>query len=1021
MTQTESMVEIIEKNPNIGEDNENNINLLNANIRLNIQERNNEENNEIELSRIEFEIINKEKSIFKQVILSNEFKNYSNNNPEYNLYIILKDINGNEYKNNINLEDFNDNDNIATTQYIRISIIDRENNNFKKKIQIEGNTIGKENISYFEVILKDRENNFFNKKFALCRISYKKYLLFKIELYNIQFYENFFFLSELKAHNFVGCKNPEEFIDKFKEYFDNKRILLICNLGIDNNLKEAKRFQLKIINENPENGINNGNNIITFDKKCSYIAFYIFATIISICKFIRIILQIGEFYFSIILFGLYLETTTLLITSSSKFMSGAFLVLEFFLFISIIYFTNILSILPLTLQFWEVGNLRYIKEKNPFKVIIHSNDDTDEIHYIFEIGIDTFCLISLLLYIISLSIYNNSSKMFEILNAIFFVFLPALKFSIIFFPTWWKGVGIITSYFNCECCPFDEGKIKKIVNYDSFEKKISNKESPESFGELEPVQLFMYNKKIDCWFQFKFWSTILCILLIILVYPIYFRDAWTLLYLVGFFILSFPLSIAVPNNLFFILNLKDCFKNLCCCSKCLNLKINENIIIIGEKFKGLKYWIYIIQFLINACIIFLVFVVKNNNDYEYDSVKDRLGDIKKFNELKIEDFTEQTFSRNYVKSPMCFTTIHHLNFIQLASLAQAAYLNQEGSIKIAKDYFYSKSLFTQSNAQIENMEFLTRSNDNVVLLRTDIKLSGNRDLIVFSIRGSYSFRDWWLDLEMYCPSTLLTIMKMIPLIQKQESFTLKVLNTVLTFPLRMMEGISLIKQYSDTVFEKVDPIVNDNQDKDILFVGHSLGGGLSKYIAIHYQRQSFSVSGPGISPLEYMNQKIYGYNNYFKSNFIDIIPDNDIVPRLEVSGGIKYRVLCQKDPSSCHSIDRTLCMIGLMCEQEELTKRLCLSMPNIGEKEYKDMKIFKNGEKFCNNYVFDKDGNINICKNAKVSSSKYQCYYIHLQYLKDDVLRNEYKCLQFNEKEKENYKLEFESKYPEENRIIDIS
>ncbi len=115
---------------------------------------------------------------------------------------------------------------------------------------------------------------------------------------------------------------------------------------------------------------------------------------------------------------------------------------------------------------------------------------------------------------------------------------------------------------------------------------------------------------------------------------------------------------------------------------------------------------------------------------------------------------------------------------------------------------------------------------------------------------------------------------MIPLIQKQESFTLKVLNTVLTFPLRMMEGISLIEQYSDTVFEKVGPIVNDNQDKDILFVGHSLGGGLSKYIAIHYQKQSFSVSGPGISPLEYMNQKIYGYNYYFKSNFIDIIPDN---------------------------------------------------------------------------------------------------------------------------------------------------
>ena len=293
MTQTESMVEIIE-NANINTQNESMVDInanrddenKNANIRLNIQEKNNEKNNEIELSRIEFEIINKEKSIFKQVILANEFKKYSNKNKEYNLYIILKDINGIDYKNDINFNDFNDN--IATTQYIRISIIDRENKNFEKKIQIEGNKIGKENISYFEVILKDRENNFFNKKFALCRISYKKYLLFKIELYNIQFYENFFFLSELKSHNFVGCKNPAEIIDKFKEYFDNKRILLICNLGINNNLKEEKRFQLEIINENHENEINNGNNIITFEKKkYPYIAFYIFTIIISFCKFIR--------------------------------------------------------------------------------------------------------------------------------------------------------------------------------------------------------------------------------------------------------------------------------------------------------------------------------------------------------------------------------------------------------------------------------------------------------------------------------------------------------------------------------------------------------------------------------------------------------------------------------------------------------------------------------------------------------------------------------------------------------------
>ena len=170
-----------------------------------------------------------------------------------------------------------------------------------------------------------------------------------------------------------------------------------------------------------------------------------------------------------------------------------------------------------------------------------------------------------------------------------------------------------------------------------------------------------------------------------------------------------------------------------------------------------------------------------------------------------------------------------------------------------------------------------------------------------------------------------------------------------------------------------------------------------------------------------MNQEISGYSNYFKSNFIDVIPDNDIVPRLEVSGGIKYRVLCNKDPVSCHSVDRTLCMIGLMCEQEETTKKLCLSMKNIKEKEYNDMKKFKNGDNFCNNYVFDKDGNVNKCKNADVTSNLYKCYHIHLQYKKDDILRNEYKCLQFTGKEKDNYEKEFKSRYPEEDRKIEFS
>ena len=42
---------------------------------------------------------------------------------------------------------------------------------------------------------------------------------------------------------------------------------------------------------------------------------------------------------------------------------------------------------------------------------------------------------------------------------------------------------------------------------------------------------------------------------------------------------------------------------------------------------------------------------------------------------------------------MCFTNIHHLNFIQLITLAQAPYLNKENEIEKAKDSFYKDTIF----------------------------------------------------------------------------------------------------------------------------------------------------------------------------------------------------------------------------------------------------------------------------------------------------------------------------------------
>ena len=413
--------------------------------------------------------------------------------------------------------------------------------------------------------------------------------------------------------------------------------------------------------------------------------------------------------------------------------------------------------------------------------------------------------------------------------------------------------------------------------------------------------------------------------------------------------------------------------------------------------------------LVNLILIILIYFAKNVQNYEYETIEQRFGNKANLYNPSGGNFTEQKLSRDYIKSPMYYTSIHHLNFIQLSSLAQAAYLSEE-KIQNVKSLLQNP-VFKDSNLKIINMTFLTIKDDNAVLLKTDIQiLNSHRNLTVFSIRGSSSSRDWILDLEMYTPSFMLTVIKSIPLIQNDESLTSKALKLFLTIPYRCLEDITILKYYSQTIIQKIDNIIKNSKNTDFIFAGHSLGGGMSKYITFHYKKISFSVSGPGVTPLEYLSSGDKDYDNNFRKNFIDIIPDHDIVPRLEVSGGTKYRVLCNKDLLTCHSLDRTICMIGIMCQQEEYTKDLCLNMPNIGINEYDEMKKLNTGNNFCENLNIDKNGK-NKCKEGKVTSEDHKCCYVHLKYYFNTELKNEYKCLQFNENEVSEYKVSIKNKY----------
>ena len=368
------------------------------------------------------------------------------------------------------------------------------------------------------------------------------------------------------------------------------------------------------------------------------------------------------------------------------------------------------------------------------------------------------------------------------------------------------------------------------------------------------------------------------------------------------FILVFPIQLISFNF--------HCIYRLCKKGKGIDI---YNII--SKYFSGFK--------IINKVLFFLFFLlplVLSICNFIFSSDKNGFTDIDKdfnytglfnkniiFNDLKSKNMT--------LKSAMCHTKLYNMNLIKFASLAQIMYYDNIDKIK----FYLKNSVYNgYDNIIISDIKFLNKK--NAMLMMIDIDINNNKAIRVFAIRGTKTLKDFILDVEMFSSSALFSIIRLFPLVGNLESYFSKKISEYLSLPIKIFKEFTLTNQYVNELSEKY--IQYANTTRNIIFTGHSLGGGLAKLLGIKYNKQSISFSGPGVTPLEtiYSNYD----DKYMKSYFIDIIPDNDFIPRVEVSSGTSYRVICEElFPLACHKIDRTLCMMGIMCDEEKYTGNLC--------------------------------------------------------------------------------------------------
>ena len=227
-----------------------------------------------------------------------------------------------------------------------------------------------------------------------------------------------------------------------------------------------------------------------------------------------------------------------------------------YLFINLFIYLNFQIVYPLVLQFWEALKFRYIKERNPFIIIVRSMKTNDFIggeNKLSENILDIIYICTSVLYLISFLIYNSTPLLFEIINLFIFIIFPLIKSSI--------GLIIIKFRLSRNNNNINDENVRKLVNFDKFSQKLKSNEFNESYGELDPIRLRMYgegliNFQSEC-FKWKFISSLFSFFLTILTYSLKFRSWKFPLYFLFFFIAIFPVSTAIPLD-----NCNENIKNL---------------------------------------------------------------------------------------------------------------------------------------------------------------------------------------------------------------------------------------------------------------------------------------------------------------------------------------------------------------------------------------------------------------------------------------------------------------------------
>ena len=349
---------------------------------------------------------------------------------------------------------------------------------------------------------------------------------------------------------------------------------------------------------------------------------------------------------------------------------------------------------------------------------------------------------------------------------------------------------------------------------------------------------------------------------------------------------------------------------------------------------------FLIIFLVSVGLL-IVYIIQDETN--------KIEEIKYLNFDPIPDVKD----KSKLKPRICFSSVNDLYMYLYLPFINDAYYYDSNS-KDKSDFYssfhikgYKELFFDNETYDIKPIGNLitSKAKNKVKMIQYDvtkkkIEVDGDISIIneitILGIKGTTNKKDIFLDLQLYLPSLLLNYLSYFSLFsQQKDTYSFGFLEYSLSIPYRLFSQYLIIDGYLKDLLYAYSKNKSKFK-KNIVIVGHSLGGGLSKILGRFLGKQAISLSGPGVNAFHTL-WEYEGSSENFEISAIDLVPDMDLVPRVEVSGGTIYRIICKEGPLDCHGKELSLCEVLIMCRNPNY-EQYCDKMAKITKTQMETIK-----------------------------------------------------------------------------------